>query len=144
MEPIDQKQRSSSNPKRGLLHELRTHLLAHSIYAALAFVVGILLFSSTTFENATYMKEGEEIGPSFQTKLRLARTESYAPMCSFRAGPPDQPPLSITRGDADQIGNYEIDLLECDSNRKFAVLHVHQITLFYRAMDALWHILGFR
>jgi hypothetical protein len=128
---------------RGHLCLLWVHVLGHVVYAALALVVGILLFSATTFENTTYMKEGETIGPMFQTKLLLVKAESHVPMCSFRAGL-DDAPLGIPRGGLGRVGDYEIDLLECDSDRKFAVLHVRGTTPLYHTMGVLWDILHLR
>jgi hypothetical protein len=80
----------------------------------------------------------------FQTKLLLTKVESHVPMCSFHSGPPDEPPLGIPRGEIGRVGDYEIDLLECDSIRKFAVLHVRRTTLFYRTTGRLWEILHLR
>jgi hypothetical protein len=39
------------------------------------------------------------------------------------------------------VGEYEIDLLECDSDRKFAVLRVRRTTSFFRIMARLWELL---
>ncbi len=132
---------SSNQGHRSSIYErLREHLLAHAVWAALGLAVGILLLSFTTFNNAVYMKEGESIGPMFHVQLVLVKVESNRPMCTFGAGL-DDPPLGIQRGEMARVGDYEINLLQCDSDRKFAVLHLRRTTEFYRATSALWHLL---
>lgn len=123
---------------RGLLHELPAHLLGHAVFASFGLALGVLLLSSGTFNNTTYMKTGDAVGSDpFQPKLLLVRIESHVPMCSFRAGPPNEPPLGILRGGQGRIGGYEIDVLECDSDRKFAVVRVHLIGSFRSSISYL-------
>jgi hypothetical protein len=128
--------------------ELAVALVHKAVYDMMIFlvgiiasVIGVIAYASTTFDNATYMKEGTTIGPLFENKLLFVKAETVDVLCTFESG---EDTRSIQVGASVAVGDYKVDLQECNNQQKFAVLHVRKKTLFYRVMNALWRFLHVR
>jgi hypothetical protein len=126
------------------------HMRAHLIYDAIFLALGVLLFASTGFDNATYMSTLDSsrpsIGPKFGTKLTLIRIESLItpqPLCTFESGGSGF--VSIARGNtAKNVGDYLVEVKECDPQKGFVVIYLQRTTPFYQFSNWLWSALHLR
>ena len=120
------------------LKKVARGLRDHAIYEVVFFIAGALVYSYTTFKNETFMREGTTIGPPFETNLLFIKAQSLTPVCSFEAGDYSQ---DIPRDQEASVGDYEVHVVECDSEGKFAVLDVRKKGGIYKVTNSIWALL---
>ncbi len=124
--------------------------LISTIISLIGGAIAALLFAYTSFDNATYLSQVDSsqpsIGPTFGTKLSLVKVESLKtlqPICTFQSG--DSPNISIVRGgDPKMVGDYLVELKECDQAQKFAVIYAKKTTWTYLIANKVRALIGLR
>jgi hypothetical protein len=119
--------------------EIRLHLLGHFLYGLIALLLGagVGIFATANLENATYLKldaDHRAIGGTFDTKLVFVKAEtleSPTPICTFSYGTEI---ANIRVHTVQTVGDYMIDLAECDPKGQFAVAYVRKVSYFERAL----------